>query len=297
MLRAAVLFLSTSFFWPVHAGARWLLVAISRFSLRLLTARIGTCEWTLRHSAAARGEFNLFFSDLDYSAILKDDSEKTAASVKKRYYLLKRALPWLGELEMYTEAEHTRLRSISRDWDSAYQRLRHFRKINWMRLALATESRDWVRPKYERAIQKSLARLGASNAQSALESLFPRALEPSPAHEFTEAFFFPYLGCWINATQKTAPYPAYELSPKRALAYLALLPSAGIPEELFARFNEIRQNSIVRSHHRALNEMEALIVRAVNRGSRQARQEMVDWEATFWRAHAAMQAEGLGLIP
>lgn len=274
-------FFSGPLFHTMHGAFQVMLVGAARFLIFALTFRVPLRgRWIIRHSASMRGEFNVFFSDIDFSVVVPAMDQKQIALMKRRYYLLKKLFPWLGELEIYTEAEKARFDALSVVWARDYQRVRHFRKINWMLLAKANSRKKLEHCKYDRAIRKSLRQFGAASGEEAFRNLF----SPSSSHgtEYGETFFFPYLGCWVNATEAVDPYVSYTLDSSKTLQFLALLPSAGIPADLVNKLSAYRKEPAIDAHWRAFTEMEALVVRAVNRGAKAYRADMDQWENEFW---------------
>ena len=273
-----------SFFQPAHELFRIILVWVSGKILGGFSRRIDDrFHWHVRHSAAEKGEFHLFLSDIDYSLIVPIYDQGKVARLKKIYYQCKKFFPWLGELEIYTEQERKELNQLLAVWGACYQRLRHFRKFNWMQLAIVKSKPGLSRMKYRRAMEKCLRKLQHSSAEAALADLLET--EVLPGTEFSESFFFPYLGCWINATGSVAPYISYSLSPTKIVQYLALLPTVGISAS-GGKIYELRKNPHIRAQYEALTKIEAFIIRAVNRGAPESKKEMQDWEQEFWSALA-----------
>ena len=276
----------------LHEGARLFLVTASR-ALLGLAARGSGARWLVRNSAAAGGGFHFLFSDIDYSLLLPATESQTVARLRRRYFLLRRFLPWLGELEVYSLAEWNRLADLQARHGAVYQRLRHFRKINWMRLAAAQAKNNWERMKYERSVEKSLQQLGADSPEEALVKSLRGILKKSPVYR--ERFFCSYLGCWINGkAAELAPYPCYALPPDLTLRLAATMPSvlSDAHHPLPSGAEVLRESGELRELWLALGEIEALVVRAVNRGIADVSPAMQDWEKGLWLALAGRVDQG-----
>lgn len=105
-----------------------------------------------RHSVKSKNNFNCFLSDLDLSVVFKDSTDKlNCVNVVRRLKELKKFLPFIGEVEIYTQLEIDELSKLQLK-ERSYDFLRNLRKIIWMKKSFATGATEYHRYKALRSI-------------------------------------------------------------------------------------------------------------------------------------------------
>lgn len=86
-----------------------------------------------RHSAKSGLRFNPFFSDLDLSVVLREEpTEEVSERIVQFFQRRKRFFPFLGEIEIFTEAESNRFQFLIDTAPAFFQIVRDIRKVRWL---------------------------------------------------------------------------------------------------------------------------------------------------------------------
>lgn len=111
----------------------------------------------VRHSVESGTDFNLFRSDLDCSVVLsRRFSLQETDRIREKYVELKKILPMLGEIEIFSKSEWTLLSDVLSDRGELIQQLRDLKKIRWMEWKLKSETHPYHTVKARKAILRVL---------------------------------------------------------------------------------------------------------------------------------------------
>lgn len=245
----------------------------------------------VRNSALRRGAYHALLSDLDL-AFIGEFTERDARQMRQTHKWLQRALPFLGEVEIYPPAEWARRQHILRVLAPHFDDLRTLRKIRWLSRFLSEKHHWLAKRRAQRGIEKCLIRMGARaesltlaelrvGRQTALEPFLQRTLDglvrdwvlPQTAEETIE-FYHPWLEADLRSVEDphaTAPY--YLVSPKDALILAAIFPIRIYTPEISASIGELRRNPSLRDYLSLFSELEFSMMKASIWGERQ----VPDW--------------------
>ncbi|MCC6278525.1 MAG: hypothetical protein IT289_11480 [Oligoflexia bacterium] len=142
-----------------------------------------------RHSVASAHDYNAFFSDVDYTIVVRDQiTDCKMALIIDAFSLIFSNLPFLGELEIHTATEYEMRNKIAYEFKTIIEILWLLRKWKWQVKLLEKNLSRYHREKAQRSIEKISMKLGASGEQPCfgpfiegeLATLFPTlSFEPS----------------------------------------------------------------------------------------------------------------------
>ncbi len=186
---------SDSRFNGAHTMARQLYLRAFTPALEAyLKLRFENRQWRLkvRHSVSHGKGFNVFGSDLDYSIIIENSFDQTTPLRRliALYDETKALLPFIGELEIYTEAEWRHKKKVLSSHGTVLLLIWNLRKIAWEQAKLKTAPSEYHRRKCERVLGRLLAQFDAT-----------------PNRHFTENFarVAPFVSTFIEANFGSAP--------------------------------------------------------------------------------------------
>lgn len=108
-------------------------------------------DFLIRNSLNSKGKFHLLYSDWDASVVVHDES--IIVKVESAYRRLRKCLPSLGELEIYSSESYTQLQRLLREYGDSYAELRRFRKLAHMERKLGHANNMYEINKFKRAIR------------------------------------------------------------------------------------------------------------------------------------------------
>lgn len=137
-------------------------------------SKIPGAEIVFRHSLTSAWGFNGAYSDIDFTFVTdKKISEIEVHRVHEATARVKKSFPMLGEIEIFTQEEFSKLRNLDQEHGALLLFLRDVKKISWMQESIslwesqvtgALQRKYHIR-KSKRAIRKSLGRLGEQNVR------------------------------------------------------------------------------------------------------------------------------------
>ena len=206
----------------------WFRLQILRFQLPFINLyfRI-TCSDSLikiipRHSLTEESGFNLFFSDIDLTFLVK--CEKDIPHLLKCYDIIKKVVINLGEPEVLTQKEFTRISAnetvfFSSFWTKIFQ----LRKVSWQIHKAQKPITPLEKMKVERGIQRSLSKLHSDSLQIQLSNIFE--VFPIPHSSSIEfPYSCEYLKFVIEIKSSLKPNALIATTALEASAFVGLLP-------------------------------------------------------------------------
>jgi hypothetical protein len=147
-------------FVPLHHFVRLLEVnALGPLAFRLLLLRQNqTARYEFRNSALVASDFHFLWSDLDSSLIVSDD-EFSSSKFVKNYSSIRKAFPFLGEVEIFRESEIRRLNALYEENNGVYKFVRLIRKLAWMDSDAKNGLHDYHKEKAARSRRKVESKL------------------------------------------------------------------------------------------------------------------------------------------
>lgn len=243
-------------FWGIHEIIRkFYLYPFTDVLEKYLKERVQCPALTLvpRHSVVRNGEFRIFLSDLDLSAILPQACGKSEImKLGAQHRFLKSLFPFLGEMEIYFKEEWDLKESLEARFRDFFLSLRDLRKLSWQKTVLRNAASRYHRYKAVRAITKILMTRGVPQGNEAgageddyrrLSAGIQRATEDvlnihcgknwkdSCASSDSDSVWAPYLGCALSI-RPTENTREIILDPALRVALLAMIPATARLDEV-----------------------------------------------------------------
>lgn len=134
-------------------------------------------KWVVRHSATQKGDYNIFFSDVDLALIVKkaDQNDLFLEKVLSRYELLKKLFLFLGEIEVYSLEEWQEKKSLAQDNLALLKLSRSYRKMKWMKADFKKNKDSYHKAKAFRSFLRCAKEIkkGKNNFVGLLKEEFP----------------------------------------------------------------------------------------------------------------------------
>lgn len=174
----------------------WFRQLCLNFQIPLIKAFLNT-DILIRHSITEPGNFNLFYSDIDLTLIVKSEGE--VKKVLGRLAALKMIMPNIGEPEVLLESEHKNILQNETSFTKTMaKKIFQVRKLSWQMERVSRTENPYERSKLNRGLKKTLEKLSSDGRQIALEHLFPGCPESKIRLNLEYPFFSDYLQCWIE---------------------------------------------------------------------------------------------------
>ncbi len=206
----------------IHTLLKYLNRIFYTIFLNFIFRILGCKHIFLRHSVMSDYDFNFFYSDIDYSVVLKEDS-KSQGVFLKTHELLKKIFLNLGEIEVYKNEHFKEYREyVSSDLEQKISFIENVRKISY--LNQKDEFDSFERDKISRSRSKVFKRLNVlSNGSIDTSYLFNFSFKSN--QELLPGNYNDYLG--INCTETllmTGEPHLLFLDSHSRINFLALLP-------------------------------------------------------------------------
>jgi hypothetical protein len=119
---------------PINSFVRFFYIrAFLPFLRRQFQNQFRDGDLVARHSAKSGLRFNPFFSDLDLSVVLRETpTEEESERIVQFFQRWKKFFPFLGEIEIFTQAEIDRFQSLTGTAPLFFQIVRDIRKVRWL---------------------------------------------------------------------------------------------------------------------------------------------------------------------
>lgn len=242
-----------------------------------------------RHSCVENQSFSLFRSDVDYSAIVPDETKtEDKQKIRSAYHKTFRRIPFLGELEVYTQSQVDLQEELKRRTGKFLNQLRLLRKLVWLQNRTHLTSR-YHREKNELAQREIFRRLTGRHPPAKIDdwiSPISQNIE-TLINEYMMDFHPPmvdrpivfkssFLG-W-SIVEKDIQSTSVELfqlflTKPAAIALMSLLPDAP-PSSLTV---PARSHRILGELYRAILAMELLTCFSVELDAELAKPELTNW--------------------
>ncbi len=230
-----------------------------------------------RHSVLDAGTYNVFYSDLDLTALLSQDQIQRAPEIASFIDRLRTFLPFLGELEIYTTEEHIELQKQIESHSKFYQPIRRIRKISWISDEAPSLPSTYHSAKRKRALKIIFKKLNVQGNIGEPLDLLPiqNFLQNRLLSEFSSTIDsdlefcldVPYLGMRLHCgdTSDVGLPRILELSPRAGLYLLATLPFDPEGTSVKSEINRLRLQPEIRQEWRAQVTIEVLTLAGVFR--------------------------------
>jgi hypothetical protein len=252
-------------------------------------AKFGPVRVYPRRSSTRKDlHFHVLFSDLDLGLEIPDDfNPNELDKMKSFFYQIKTVFRFLGELEIYTSSELRNLDSLFSAYPGLYDKLRDFRKVNWLKGKLKDKNRAFYhRYKDHRTLKILKRRYGARSFHNLIFSIHDDLVsllnQNGKPYHLNLALDPEHNRFFCNYLSQSIRWPSTLHFQTRYTLVLAALPtrSRGIAS-LDAQIEKIRrENESLSRLFQNLNEVEFTIASAFIRGSKQ--QE--DWHKPWTEA-------------
>lgn len=266
----------------IGVTARVLLPPVLNCVLRLrVWQRItidGRADFFVRGSLLDLSDYNPFFSDWDIGLVISDEClrdetwDENRRRILDRIQKLRKIIPPLGELEIYSRTEKQELDEIQNEIGPFYRRLRSLRKIKWVEDKLSEASGSvYQTVKARRGLQRCYARLGLAIEETFHSDGWIRALNEVSdfaIQEFGEAEVegFDPEGREIYQPYLDRNVPTAALSRRQLVVLFSVLPPLKIENSsLESAVLQARRALRIRRACERLSRGEELIVQGVMR--------------------------------
>lgn len=280
----------------VHVLNRVIQFLYLRFVIPVINLN-GFAQIRPRHSIFSAADFNAAASDLDISVVIQTADSKTISKARTFLGFLKKALPFLGEIEIYTAVEEKVLERLYATEGNTYLKLRNFRKVWWMLDASKSAVSKYHHYKAHRSLRITLRKIrescGLDNLpevhslglvlQGEIEKLLPGVAGCIQVPTEVEGLKIscPYMSTTIIMGGANSSY-SLVLAPHYALVLLSLTPvyygGSGILE---SEINKLRRRQDVFDIWKNLTQTELLIFQAFERGLKDSEDTFKQWGANL----------------
>ena len=206
----------------------WFRFQILRFQLPLINFyfRI-TCGGKFiktipRHSLTEESGFNLFFSDIDLTFLVRREND--IPHLLTSFNRIKLVFINLGEPEVLTQKEFTRISAHETLFHfSFWTKIFHLRKISWQIEKKEKNTNPLEQTKVERGIKRSLNKLNSHSLQIQLSNILEDlSIQHSSSIEFP--YFCQYLKTCLEIRSSSKTHALIATTSLEASAFLGLLP-------------------------------------------------------------------------
>ena len=263
-------------------------------------------KFNARHSVMKSGHFNFAYSDLDLSASAEVLSNDEIEKIQKIYLKIKRVVPSIGEIEIYSSDERLRLETLFKNFGNQYEMLRSYRKVWWMQHSRNTATSEYHRLKAIRSIKFCLAKIDEKTEyshfdnvskispflQKYINEVFLEIKIPALANNNLTGSFVhcPYMGVRVYIGDELQNEGHLHLKKEEALKLLSITPVAySGSTELERCIQNLRKEPKIFQLWSALTEMELLIFMAFSRGFEKKEPWMEKWMDCLEKAHFAVK--------
>ncbi len=230
-----------------------------------------------RHSVRSSSDYNIFFSDLDLNVILSESELSKAAEICLFLLKLKRALPFLGEVEVYSSSEREEMKALLMRVGELHKFLRDVRKLTWVENDDRRFKTPYHRLKFERAVKKILSKMkietdirvhyNVGSCASMIEARLNELVLPRDVPDLRFQVFSRYLNFGVKQGEGDAHLAAnvVSLASPLGLWLLALTPFEAETGELRSAIKTLRHHEFVRETWTSLLRLEAITMGGVYR--------------------------------
>ncbi len=281
--------LDQNIFWPIHLTVfqiyNLILVPLAHHQLRKEISQ------SLRIQIRRTSNFHFLLDPLDLILIVDELGEQTLSKIQGSIKSLRRKIPVLGQIEIYTSAEFSEISQLKESNQRNYELLRDARSIRWQEEACASADTQYHKYKAIRAIENTLKKYSiAKNKASTnnwrfiwpylielMEAQDPRwklvPIDINAANLGEEAYsaYFQILFDWSGTPKprnSKADRDAFSCSIHQALFFLALAPGEPISSPaLREALAVIREKLKLHPLRNSLAEIEILSCQALTRST------------------------------
>lgn len=221
----------------------------------------GPCQWNARHSVLCPGVFNPALSDIDLAVCFPfTPNSEELDSLSRFYRRVRRVVPVLGEMEVYSKSEWAVRTRIERKpaMGALISFLWNVRKMGWIEKKLSSPMHPYHVYKLERALHRCWEKLGElpvkcprrSQLSSASANRLREILMALQVYSESEAphaqYYCDYLLCVVGSE--------WVLPPATAQSLLSILPPAqSLPPEFQREIHQRRtRRSVVQTRQQLM---------------------------------------------
>jgi hypothetical protein len=235
-----------------------------------------------RHSVLSSRHFSVFESDIDYSLIFYGSaSQAELLRLQKKFRVLQKILPFVGELEIYADWEQRLKSSVLPEHTKLLELIHLLRKWTWQLSSMEMAPTKYHREKARRSIDSIRRRLGlevgavepASEDILSLQTQINAILQPVTVAATGIHSVSHFLGWTITTSERERETPfLLTLRAETAIAFLSILPNMSEHQETWRELLRIeREKPAIKALFLAVCVQEFILIQSVRRRGEEAK--------------------------